>query len=282
MESTTSAGCEPRRTPHGRRRGHGGFLRWRAVVVVAVLSTSPVGTLSESSAGGDDSRQDSMAEADALYADRENPASVRRAIDIWNAALARHDGGLDAYWKLARARYWMGTHGPESRDDRRRQLQDGIASARQLIALAPTRPEGHFWLAANMGALAEGFGLREGLRYRRPIKEALETVLKIDAAYLQGSADRALGRWYAKVPGLFGGDRRRAEEHLRRSLGYAPNSIITHVFLAELYIDTNRNDDAKRHLDAALRAPIDLEWAPEDRRFQIRARELVARLGTSR
>ena len=60
-------------------------------------------------------------------------------------------------------------------------------------------------MAANMGALAESFGMRQGLKYRGAIKDALLTVLKLDPAFQHGSADRALGRWYYKVPGLFGG-----------------------------------------------------------------------------
>jgi hypothetical protein len=51
-----------------------------------------------------------------------------------------------------------------------------------------------------MGALAESFGMRQGLKYRGPIKDALETVLRLDPGYLQGIRDRALGRWYYKVP----------------------------------------------------------------------------------
>ena len=66
------------------------------------------------------------------------------------------------------------------------------------------------WLAANMGALAESFGLRQGLKYRGAIKDELLAVLRIDPAFQQGSADRALGRWYFKVPGLFGGSNRRS------------------------------------------------------------------------
>jgi hypothetical protein len=50
----------------------------------------------------------------------------------------------------------------------------------------------HFWLAANMGTLAESFG--------------------------EGLADRALGRWYFRVPALFGGSKKKAVEHLQRAL----------------------------------------------------------------
>ena len=127
-------------------------------------------------------------------------------------------------------------------------------------------------------ALAESYGLRQGIRYRTPIRESLERVLKIDAPYLDGSADRALGRWYYKVPGLFGGDKRKSETHLRKALSYAPNSIISHLFLAETLIELGRSDEARKELEAALAAPISADWAPEDRRFKEQAKTLLSRL----
>ena len=91
---------------------------------------------------------------------------------------------------------WLGGHGPL--DERKQILEGGIAAARVAIAAEPKRPEGHFWLAATMGELAESFGLRQGIKYRGEIKDALLTVLKLDPAFQQGSADRALGRWYVQ------------------------------------------------------------------------------------
>src|SRR5882762_327891 len=173
--------------------------------------------------------------ADALYADRANLASARRAAEIWAAALSADPQNFGAAWKLARADYWLGGHVPER--ERRAALEQGIDAGRKAVAIAPNRPEGHFWLAANMGALAESFGLRAGLKYRKAIKDELETVLRLDPAFQQGSPDRALGRWYAKVPGLFGGSKRLAEEHLRASLKYNENNTASHYFLAEMLLD---------------------------------------------
>lgn len=217
-------------------------------------------------------------EADALYADRENPDSARRAVEIWRARLSASADDVESARKLARAYYWLGTNGPDGQAGRRRALEDGIAAARVVIGLEPKRPEGHFWLAANMGALAESHGLGQGLRYRGAIKDALETVLAIDPAFMQGSADRALGRWYLKVPRLFGGDRRRSETHLRRALAYNPQSIITRLFLAETLIALDRDEEARRELEQAIAAPLDPVWAAEDRRFKEQARALLARL----
>ena len=142
---------------------------------------------------------------------------------------------------------------------------------RSAAALQPDRPEGHFWMAANMGALAESFGMRQGLKYRGAIKDALLTVLKLDPAFQQGSADRALGRWYYKVPALFGGSKTKSEEHLRKSLTYGPQSTASHFFLAETLFELDRDDEARAELQRVLDAPIAPGWAPEDNEFKAKA-----------
>ena len=188
-------------------------------------------------------------------------------------------GGADAFtaaWKLARADYWLGGHVPEA--ERRGIYEDGMAAARKAVALQASRPDGHFWLAANMGAMAESFGLRQGVKYRSQIRESLETTLKLDPAYLQGSADRALGRWYYKVPRLFGGSHKEAESHLRASLKFNPTSTASHFFLAELYEDDGRKAEARTEAQAVIDAPLDPEWVPEDQEFKSKARTLLARL----
>jgi tetratricopeptide (TPR) repeat protein len=213
--------------------------------------------------------------ADALYADRANLASARRAADMWTAALAADPRDFEAAWKLARADYWLGGHAPDS--ERRAFLENGIEAGRKAAAAQPTRPEGHFWIAANMGTLAESFGLRQGLKYRKPVKEALETVLRLDPEFQQGSADRALGRWYFKVPGLFGGSDKQAENHLRASLKYNPNSTASHFFLAEVLLDDGRKEEARAELQKVLDAAPDPAWAPEDQEFKEKATKLLRR-----
>ncbi len=211
-----------------------------------------------------------------MYADRENTASARKAADLGTEQLARDPQSFESAWKLARADYWLGGHAPEA--DRRKALENGIDAGQKAIALQPNRPEGHFWMAANMGALAESFGLRQGLKYRKPIKAELETVLRLDPAFQQGSADRALGRWYFRVPRLFGGGDKESEAHLRASLKYNAVSTATHFFLAELFLDNDRKTDARAELKLVLDAPIDPEWAPEDREFKAKAQRMLQTL----
>ncbi len=209
------------------------------------------------------------ADPDSLYAQRENVANAQQAAAIWQARLQRNPNDFDSAWKLARAAYWIGTHGPEA--DRRAALEQGITAGRAATRVEPNRPEGHMWLAATMGALAESFGLRQGLKYRSEIKNELLTVIRLNPAFQQGSADRALGRWYYKVPGLFGGSNAKSEEHLRRSLTYNPNSTASLYFLAETLIAMKRKPEAKELLERLLAVPIDPAWSAEDHDFKARA-----------
>lgn len=213
---------------------------------------------------------------DALYAKRDQLDSAIAAERAWAARLAANPDDFESAWKLARARYWLGGHAAQ--DDRRDYLEAGIEAAKRAITLQPQRPEGHFWAAANMGALAESFGLRQGLKYRGDIKRELETVLKLDPGFQEGSADRALGRWYLKVPGLFGGSKDTSESHLRKSLEYAPQSTASHYFLAETLLAMDRTDEARQELQRVLDAPIDPDWAPEDREFKQKAQDRLSKL----
>ena len=211
--------------------------------------------------------------ADELYVDRENLASARKAADMWGVQLTKEPRNFEAAWKLSRVDYWLGEHAPVK--ERRAFLERGITAAEQAIAAEPNKPEGHFWRAANMGTMAQEAGLRAGLKYRKPVKTELETVLRLDPSFMDGSADRVLGRWYFLVPGLFGGSNTQAEEHLKASLKYDPDSTVTHFFLAELLIDEGRKTEARTELQKVIDAPFNAEWAPEDREYKDKARALM-------
>ena len=226
--------------------------------------------------GGQSDAQTGALSADALYSDRSNLSSARRAAALWEADAAQNRAAFEPAWKLARVCYWLGGHAPD--EERRALLERGIAASRRAAAISPGAPEGHFWLAANMGALAESFGLRAGLKYRKPIKDALETVRRISPSFMDGSADRALGRWYFKVPRLFGGSDARAIEYLRASLTYNNQSTISLFFLAEVLAAEGQKAEARATLQRVLDAPLDPAWVPEDQEYKLKAIALLASL----
>jgi uncharacterized membrane-anchored protein len=54
--------------------------------------------------------------------------------------------------------------------------------------------------------------------------------------------------------------------------------VITHVFLAETLDAQGKREAARQELRAALEAPLDPDWAPEDRRFKQQAEALLKKL----
>jgi len=143
---------------------------------------------------------------DRLYAYHEHPSALEAAA-LWSERGRRRQGFRD--------RVEASTGLLLARQSRCRRcaaaaVREGVEAAKRAVALDPHRPEGNFWIAANMGALAESLGLGAGLRYRGAIEKELEAVLRIEPAFQDGSADRALGRWCPKVPLLFGGSKRKS------------------------------------------------------------------------
>ena len=120
-----------------------------------------------------------------------------------------------------------------------------------------------------MGALAESFGLRQGLKYRGEIKDELLTVLRLDPGVPAGIGRPRARPLVLQGAGLFGGSNKKSEEHLRKSLTYNPNSTASHFFLAETLIDARtRRDEARAELQQVIDAPLDPDWTPGGSRVQ--------------
>lgn len=213
---------------------------------------------------------------DELYAQREDIASAKRAAELWTARFAA-GADFDTAWKLARVCQFLGSFGPEP--ERRDALDRGVKAGEQAIALQPDKPDGHFWLAANMGTLAESFGVINGLKYRGAIRDELQKVIALAPGWQSGSAETALGQWYATVPGLFGGNRTKGVELLRQALTYNPDSAQALYSLAEILAhDGKTRDEAKAMLEQVLILPIDPEWVMEDRAVRTKAAALLEKL----
>lgn len=216
---------------------------------------------------------------DALYRQRETPELAMRAAEIWEARLAEDPKDFDVACKLARARFYVGEASPRSQ--RARHFKKGVEAARVAIALEPERPDGQFWLGANLGALAGVSGRLSALRRRSSIREAFEASLARDPDFARGAAYCALGKYYNDVPAFFGGDKQKAEELLRRCLEYDPDSTVGHYYLGQTLLGLGRKTEAVAALRTALDAPVDPDRVAESRLWKERAERLLARVAAT-
>ena len=99
-------------------------------------------------------------------------------------AATNDPANYEAYWQLSKFDYYLASH--TEGDHRDRAFREGIEAGQTAIELHPDRPEGHFWLGANYGGTLESdiFGLASLL----DVRKEMETVLKLNEGYQDGSA----------------------------------------------------------------------------------------------
>ena len=128
-----------------------------------------------------------------------------------------------------------------------------------------------------MGALAESFGLSQGMKYRGRIKDELETRARDGSR--RGSRDRPTARsagGITRCPASSAAATTKAEEHLRKALDVQPAEHGVALLPAEVLLERRQARTKRaRLLQQVLDAPLDPDWAPEDRDFKRKAHETL-------
>lgn len=220
---------------------------------------------------------DRIAEADDLWAGREDLSKARVAVAALRQARTADYGNYEAAWKLARVAFYVGDHtdNDSERDD---MFREGIEAGKVAVALQPDKPEGHFWLGANYGGNAAHSTLAN-LSSFQDIKREMEAVLKIDESYQGYSAYLGLGRLYLQAPRVFGGDSAKAIQYLEKGVKLNPNNTTMRLHLAEAYGANNRNAEAKKQIEAIMAATPDPKYTAEHKDAMAKAQKLLARMG---
>lgn len=214
-----------------------------------------------------------IAQADKLYVERADLTRAREGIVLLGRAVAADSGSYDAAWRLARFNYFLGAH-TSDKAERGRAYDQGIEAARRAVKLEDGKPEGHFWLGANLGGQAQQSAL-SGLAAIDEIRAEMEKVIRLDEGFQGGSAYMALGQVDLEAPRLFGGDAKRAVETLEKNLRFGENNVLYRLRLAQAYLAVNRKADARRELDHILAMTPNPDYLPEYNDAVTEARKLI-------
>jgi len=215
-------------------------------------------------------------EAEPLYAAREDLARARVAVVILRQARSSDSKSYEAAWKLARAAYFVADHTEDS-SECSEMFDEGVAAGNSAIKLQPDKPEGHFWLGANVGGKASHATLANPTSFQE-VKQAMETVLKLDEGFQSGSAYIGLGRLYLEAPSMVGGDTAKAISYLEKGLKFGANSAVLHAYLAEAYESADRDTDAKKQIEILNSLNPDPQFAAEYKDALKRAKKVEQRL----
>ena len=223
------------------------------------------------------SAADDIAHAEQLYAQRQDLMRIREAIVYLRQATTKDPGNYGASWLLAKYNYYLASHTDDS-NERDKAFQDGIEAGEVAVKLQGDKPDGHFWLGANYGGAAQ-LSTIQGLATVNDIRSEMETVLRLDEKYQNGSAYMVLGMLYLNAPKIVGGDPNKAVELMEKGLHAdgEPNALL-HLHLAEAYEKVGRKDDARKQADAILSMKPDQSYLPEYDEASKGARKLLDQL----
>ncbi|HEX4949134.1 MAG TPA: TRAP transporter TatT component family protein [Blastocatellia bacterium] len=196
--------------------------------------------------------KDPIGDADRLFSRGDVPAQDQQAMAILESALTTDGKNYELLWRAARATYYVGDFGAEA--DKLKHFDKGIALAQRAVALQPNSVEGHFWLAANYGGKAQLVGALKALSTVKKIRAEMQTVVKLNDAYENGNAYLALGEIDRELPGIMGGNKKRAITFYEQGLKVAPENLDLKVALSKAYKDAGRKDDARRLLEEVVKA----------------------------
>jgi hypothetical protein len=248
---------------------------------------------------------EALAEADAAWAQRVEPAKLDEALTKWER-LYETAPSAELAVKIARGHHLRGDgiyvlegHG-EARDAEYQQGLDwatkalkraapefakAMAEGRRhetAIALAPKEAvPAMYWYATNLGkwAASKGFGTRE--RYRADVKATMERVKALDEGYFFAGPWRYFGTFEAVTAGLAGGSLKRSEQSYEKALELAPNYLGAKVLWAD-FLCTKARDQAtyRRLLEEVIAADPSLEPSiePENRIEQQKAKKLLSEI----
>lgn len=192
-----------------------------------------------------------FSESDNLFASRDNIDRLRQAVSMMEDMTARDKSSYQASWRLAKYRYYLADR-ENDESKKKRLIQSAIDAAKKAVALDGSRVEGHFWLAATTGELADMKGGISSLGFVKTIRKEFETALAIDPSYENGASYLALGEIDLYLPRLLGGGERRGIERLEEGLKTYQSNAELKLALASAYEKKGRRDEARRLLESIL------------------------------
>lgn len=216
---------------------------------------------------------ENIAKADALFEQREDVSKLRESVQTLANVRNPDARNFEIEWRFAEYNYFLAKQLTDDKESDK--ASTGGANAAQIAQrLAPDKPEGYFWYAANLGEQAKRSPVTVGIKSVDDIRKAMNKVIEIQPDYQGASAYDALGQLELET-GLMGGDAKKAVEYLEKGVEIEKDNSYLRLHLAQAYLAVNRKADAKTQLEYLLRMKPQPDFALEYKETDNEARKLL-------
>ncbi len=220
-----------------------------------------------------------MREGDALWVKRKDIEKARASIDSYKKVLEVDAKSYEAYWKIARAYFYLGDLLPETKEMRDQHIKlglEGMQYAKKAVELNPQGVEGHYYYTLTLGQYGIGISIIKALAKGLGSKyeEHIEKALEIDRNYDNAGPLRAVGRYWYQVPWPKR-DLNKSIHYLKEGVVSASINVRGHIYLAESYLKAGEKELARKYLQKALEILPDLKQEVDALRWKERAGEIL-------
>jgi tetratricopeptide (TPR) repeat protein len=201
---------------------------------------------------------DQIAQADQLYSQRKDHANVEKGITLLEGIVSKQANNYEVLWRLGKFYWYLGDRSKDH-DTKLDKFGIGKKYAERATQAKVNSVEGHYWFGALIGADGEEWGILKSLFMVPSMRREIEKCLEIDKDYADARYLFAQLLW--KVPGIAGGDRKKALEEARLCiLGDGKDQIDHWLVYGQIAIANKEYDTARMALQKAISIPDD----PED------------------
>lgn len=202
----------------------------------------------------------------------DDRTTLDRARDLLEDALKR-DSRVETMVTLSYVWFLWGDIRATTPDEKLEAYARGRELGKRAVELAPKSHDAHLWYAINTGRWGQTKGVLRSLFLLPTLREELDILFQLNPRSVR--AHSLAGNLALEVPGLFGGDKEKAEEHFKKGLAVDPKFTVLRVDLARVYIATGRYAEARQELQRVINEPaptIVADWTVKD---QPRAKQLL-------
>lgn len=212
-----------------------------AIMVMAIAAASLAATTLE--------------QADAFYAGRKDMQNVLKGIAYVEAELAKDGNNYDLLWRQARFYHFVGDRAEGK--DRQANFEKAKVYGEKAVEANDAGLDGHYWLAASIGSVGLERGILSSLFMVSPMKKQLEAAIKIDPKHAATRYVYARLLW--QVPGIAGGNVKKALEEAKLAVTYGPDVIAHWLNYGQIAAANKDYKTARTALEKAISMPDDAE-----------------------
>jgi len=195
--------------------------------------------------------------------DAQNRPKLEQIASQLSSVADRQTTDARAQYQAALAQSTLAEVATEVRDKAhaRNASEAGMKAAERAVALKPSEAEYHRILGTLCGQEAAALGALGALKYGRCALDEVNKAMELDSKEPLNYLSRGIGNYY--LPAAFGGGVELAIKDFEKAIALDANSPDAHLWLGIALRKLNRNADARKEFERAVKLNSGRLWAKE-------------------